>query len=104
MNPTPDFALGTPLSPHRETLAIVTTSGGKAPPEQSIRMVNAAAARIYQAWQPHVGHAEARAFAGRFHLLIEAPLAPLADEASLDATLEAVAIAMNMLGGAAEVQ
>jgi hypothetical protein len=69
-------------------------------------MVNAAAARIYSAWQPHVGHNaalhEARAFAGRFHVLIDGPLAPLPDDAELDATLEAVAAAMRILGSAAD--
>lgn len=68
------------------------------------RMVNAAASRIYAAWQPHVGHddalREARAFAGRFH----GPIAPLPDEADLDATLEAVAAAMTMLDAAAAAQ
>lgn len=68
-------------------------------------MVNAAATRIYSAWQPHVGHhaalREARAFAGRFHVLIDGPLAPLPDEAELDAALGAVAAAMNMLDSAA---
>lgn len=71
-----------------------------------LRMVNDAAARIYSAWQPHVGHAaalhEARAFAGRFHVLVDGPLAPLRDEASLDRTLDAVSAAMNILDGAAE--
>lgn len=69
-------------------------------------MVNDAAARIYAAWQPHVGHAEAlheaRVFAGRFHVLVDAPLAPVADDASLDATLAAVSAAMNILDNAAE--
>lgn len=99
MNLTPHLALIPPLSPCRELLAIITTSSRKPPPEQSPRMVNSAAARIYAAWQPHIGHEaalhEARAFAGRFHVLIDGPLAPLPDEASLDATLEAVAAAMS---------
>ncbi|WP_441280115.1 hypothetical protein [Bradyrhizobium sp. 63_E2_N1_3] len=72
------------------------------------RMVNAAASRIYAAWQPHVGHddalREARAFAGRFHVPIDGPMAPLPDEADLDATLEAVAAAMTMLDAAAAAQ
>lgn len=71
-----------------------------------LRMVNSAAARIYAAWQPHVGHDaalhEARAFAGRFHMPIDGPLAPLPDDADLDATLAAVAAAMSLLDGAAE--
>lgn len=69
-------------------------------------MVNSAAARIYSAWQPHVGHdaalREARAFAGRFHILIDGPLAPLPDDSELDATLDAVAAAMNLLDSAAD--
>jgi hypothetical protein len=106
VNLIPHFALIPPLSSRQEHLAIVTTSSGKPPPEQSPRMVNSAAARIYAAWQPYIGHEaalhEARAFAGRFHVLIDGPLAPLHDEASLDATLAAVAAAMNMLDSAAE--
>lgn len=74
--------------------------------EPCARMVNAAAARIYAAWQPHVGHGaalrEARAFAGRFHVLIDGPVAPLPDEAELDATLAAVAAAMTILDVAAQ--
>jgi hypothetical protein len=70
------------------------------------RMVNAAAARIYAAWRPHVGHAEAlhqaRAFAGRFALPLDGPLAPLADDFDLDQTLAAVALAMNALDATAE--
>lgn len=69
-------------------------------------MVNAAAARIYAAWLPHVGSEaalhEARAFAGRFHILIDGPLAPLPDDAELDATLAAVSVAMQILDGAAD--
>lgn len=76
--------------------------------EPCARMVNAAAARIYAAWQPHVGHGaalrEARAFAGRFHILIDGPLAPLLDEAELDVTLEAVNAALNILNDAAAAQ
>lgn len=70
-------------------------------------MVNAAASRIYAAWQPHVGHddalREAREFAGRFHVLIDGPLAPLPDAADLHATLEAVAAAMTILEDAADL-
>ncbi|MET4721949.1 hypothetical protein ABIF63_006055 [Bradyrhizobium japonicum] len=70
------------------------------------RMVNAAAARIYAAWQPHVGHddalREARAFAGRFHFLIDGPVAPLPSEDELDVTLAAVAAAMTILDAAAQ--
>lgn len=73
--------------------------------EPCSRMVNAAASRIYAAWQPHVGHddalREACAFAGRFHVLIDGPLSPLPDHAELGATLEAVANAMTLLDAAA---
>ncbi|WLB15020.1 hypothetical protein [Bradyrhizobium japonicum] len=72
--------------------------------EPCSRMVNAAASRIYAAWQPHLGHddalREARAFAGRFHVLIDGPLAPLPDETGLDATLAAVAFATAILASA----
>jgi len=71
-----------------------------------LRMINSAAARIYTAWRPHVGHAEAlhqaRAFAGRFFIQIDGPLAPLADDFELDETLAAVAHAMNALDATAE--
>lgn len=81
------------------------TAEEQPPAEPCARMVNEAASRIYSAWQPHVGHAaalrEARAFAGRFHILIDGPLAPLPDYAELDPTLEAVAAAMTILDGAA---
>jgi hypothetical protein len=36
-----------------------------------------------------------------FHILIDGPLAPLPDDAELDATLDAVATAMNPLDSAA---
>jgi hypothetical protein len=105
VNPTPHLARSASLSHRQELLAIVTTSGRKPAPEQFPRMVNSAAARIYAAWQPHIGHDaalhEARAFAGRFHILIDGPLAPLPDDAELDATLDAVATAMNPLDSAA---
>lgn len=72
----------------------------------TIRMINIAAARIYTAWRPHVGHAEAlhqaRAFAGRFAMPIDGPLAALPDDFELDATLAAVAQAMNALDAVAE--
>lgn len=45
---------------------------------------------------------QARAFAGRFHILVDGPLAPLPDDTELEATLEAVHAAMNILDGAAE--
>ncbi|MCP1741331.1 hypothetical protein [Bradyrhizobium japonicum] len=45
---------------------------------------------------------EARAFAARFHVLIDGPLAPLPDEAELDTTLAAVAAAMTFLDAAAQ--
>lgn len=80
-------------------LASSKTTGRQPPAEPCARMVNAAAARVYAAWQPHVGHdaalREAREFAGRFHILIDGPLAPLPADAALDATLEAVAEAMQ---------
>ena len=44
-------------------------------------VVTEAAKTIYRAWLPHVGEVEAReqaqAFARRFHILIDGPLAPL---------------------------
>lgn len=60
-------------------------------------MLNGARQRIYQAWLPHVSPAEARAeadaFARRFHVLVDGPLAPLtADE--FEAVLDVVADAM----------
>ncbi|MEY9228129.1 hypothetical protein ABIF65_003327 [Bradyrhizobium japonicum] len=106
MHPVPDLAEKAPSSPHRETLAMDTISGRDPAPAQSPRMVNDAASRIYAAWQPHVGHDEAmheaRAFAARFHVLIDGPLAPLPDEAELDTTLAAVAAAMTFLDAAAQ--
>lgn len=70
-----------------------------------LHIVNSAATRIYSAWRPHVGHAEAlhqaRAFAGRFFVLVDGPLAPLADDFELDETLAAVAQAMNALDATA---
>lgn len=88
--------------------ALASSKSAQAKPQMvpCARMVNSAAARIYAAWQPRIGHDaalhEARAFAGRFHVLIDGPLAPLADDAELDATLEAVAAAMRILDGAAD--
>lgn len=93
---------------HSAPPAALTSSKSDQNPAQMepcARMVNSAAARIYSAWQRHVGHAaalrQARAFAGRFHVLIDGPLAPLPGDAELDATLEAVAAAMNVLDSAA---
>lgn len=47
----------------------------------SAQAINAAVEAVYRAWLPHVGDIEAReqaqAFARRFHILIDGPLAPL---------------------------
>ncbi|MEY9158270.1 hypothetical protein ABIG04_006580 [Bradyrhizobium japonicum] len=102
----PNLALTLQHSAPRQALASSKTVEKPAQMEPCARMVNAAAARIYAAWQPHVGHGaalrEARAFAGRFHVLIHGPVAPLPDEAELDVTLAAVAAAMTILDAAAQ--
>lgn len=62
-------------------------------------MVNSACVAIYHRWLPHVGAAEARieahAFARRFQISIDGPLAPLAADRSLDAILDDVAHEMG---------
>ncbi|WP_157789235.1 hypothetical protein [Bradyrhizobium japonicum] len=102
----PNLALTLEHSAPRQAFASSKTEEKPAQMEPCARMVNAAAARIYAAWQPHVGHGaalrEARAFAGRFHILIDGPLAPLPDEAELDVTLAAVNAALNFLDAAAQ--
>src|SRR5438445_12246786 len=86
-----------PASSRAQCLATdtITESGVQTMP--SLRMVNAAAERIYQAWLPHVGEAEAlreaEAFASRFHFLIDGPLAPLTIS-EFDAVLDSAAYAM----------
>lgn len=86
-----------PASPRRECLATDTISDSAAQVAPSLRMVNAAATEIYQRWLPHVGEAAARAeadnFARRFHILIDAPPAPLT-VTELDAVLAGLADAM----------
>lgn len=54
------------------------------------QMVKSAAETVYRAWLRHVGDIEAReqaqAFARRFHILIDGPLAPLtADQEAVPA-------------------
>jgi hypothetical protein len=90
------------------TLSLASSKSDQTKPQMvpCARMVNAAALRIYAAWQPHVGHDEALhqalAFAGRFFIPIDGPLAPLPDDLELEAQLAAVATAMTILDGAAE--
>ena len=68
-------------------------------PLPSHQMVSAAAETVFQAWLPHIGETEAlreaAAFASRFHILIDGPLAPLT-ETELDAVLDNVAVAMTV--------
>lgn len=99
--PRPSFEMSLTHSSRASRLATSNNTDADAPQlEPSSRMVNSAAARIYAAWLPHVGHDEAlqqaQAFAGRFHVLLDGPLAPLpAEDLELDAALAAVSTAMS---------
>lgn len=94
-----DQVLTCAQSAHPQPLASSKTAGFHPSVAPCLRMVNSAAARIFAAWLPHIGHdaamREAHAFAGRFHVLVDGPLAPLPDDVALDAQLEAVAAAMG---------
>jgi hypothetical protein len=65
----------------------------------STALVNSACVAVYGSWLPHIGataaRAEAERFARRFHVLVDGPLAPLPDDRTLDAALDAVATVMG---------